>query len=114
MKRLIRYLYNKYCLLDSQKLDKPIDLKDLTPSEYEVISKRCNAYVGEGILERLASIQVSEWESEGFYEASARPIQTTETELYRAKCNALGDFFDKLRMIGKTPDQEEYNKFDPL
>lgn len=113
MKRLIRYLYNKYCLPDPHRLGNPIDLKKLTPSEYKVISKRCEAYMGEGILERLASIQVNEWEADGFYNASPRPIQTTETELYRAKCNALGDFFDKLRMIGKTEDQEDYNKFDP-
>jgi len=110
MKKLIAWLYKKYC----QPKTAGINLDDLSKEQQEEIYRYCDRYVKDGILEKLYLIQAHQFMVDGFFSLDTRPFMITRAGLYKERCDALEEFIThigNLALQDVNNDIKEY--FDP-
>jgi hypothetical protein len=114
MKRLIKWLYRRYCRKEYLfELGEPIDY-GLLPKEMQIRFKlACKGYSNDGVLKHLASIRVSGYEADILYSNSNKPVTTTEAELTRLKINGIHEFFQDVESIAEQAD-ERFDEFDTI
>jgi hypothetical protein len=112
MKRLITFLYNRYCRKSIEKAKKPIPLEKLSQPERENLCRRCKMYAEDDLLIWLSETLVAEKEYTALYDSSHFPIETTEARLHLERINGIGDFIDKIKDLASQAPYDDSEPFD--
>ena len=116
MKRIIRYLFKRYCKpVDVLAFfEPPILMDQLTPEEEMVFYNECKMIVEAGAVRKMAEIYVGRKEHDIIYDLDNRVIKISAAELERAKITALAEFISDIESfaIESQHEEVEFNKFD--
>ena len=106
MKKLIKYLYNQYCL-DARGAFFHEE-KEYSEAELKQLFMECKLILDHGFLQKVVDMVYADSENTQLYKTSNKPIQITESELERYRRIGISDLMTKIReLANKLPKEEE-------
>lgn len=117
MKKLITFLYKKYCEpIEPQKEYSPFEIlkKEMTEDEKKQLYISCKFILEQGHFMKVVDMYIAESQDEQLEMRGLTPFYTTDAELERMRRDGVGKIVEKIKLFaGKAivSPEEEFDKF---